>query len=60
MRGLELVREWVEEKAGADLDALALALDDQAAFAALARKLLEDLDLASADSGRGVSSDASR
>jgi cobaltochelatase CobT len=48
-RGLALVREWVEEKAGADLDALALALDDQAAFAALARKLLEDLELASAD-----------
>ena len=48
-RGLNLVREWVEEKAGSDLDGLALALDDQAAFAALARKLLEDLELASAD-----------
>jgi cobaltochelatase CobT len=46
-KGLALVRDWVEEKAGGDLDALALALDDQAAFAALARKLLEDLDLAS-------------
>jgi cobaltochelatase CobT len=48
-RGLSLVREWVEEKGGGDLDALALALDDQVAFAALARKLLEDLDLAQAD-----------
>jgi cobaltochelatase CobT len=48
-RGLSLVRDWIEEKAGQDLDSLALALDDQAAFAALARKLLEDLDLASAD-----------
>ena len=47
--GLELVRPWIEEKAGGDLDALALALDDQSAFAALARKLLEDLELASPD-----------
>ncbi|GAA3997767.1 cobaltochelatase subunit CobT [Sphingomonas humi] len=48
-RGLDLVRDWIEDKAGSDLDALALALDDQLAFAALARKLLEDLDLAAAD-----------
>src|SRR4051812_16728509 len=27
--GLELVSEWVEEKAGSDLDALGLAIDDQ-------------------------------
>ncbi|QIL01729.1 cobaltochelatase subunit CobT [Sphingomonas sinipercae] len=46
--GLKLVAPWIEEKAGAELDALALALDDQAAFARLARRLLEDLDLASA------------
>lgn len=45
--GLALVRRWIEEKAGADLDALGLALDDQQAFAALSRKLLEDLELAS-------------
>ena len=45
-RGLDLVREWIEEKAGGDLDALGLAVDDQKAFAALARKLLEDLELA--------------
>ena len=43
--GLELVSDWIEEKAGADLDALGLALDDQAAFAALATKLLRDLEL---------------
>ena len=47
--GLALVREWIEQRAGGDLDTLALALDDQAAFAALARKLLEDLDLAPAE-----------
>jgi cobaltochelatase CobT len=43
--GLALVRDWVEEKAGSDLDALGLAIDDQGAFARLASKLLEDLDL---------------
>jgi len=43
--GLDLISGWIEEKAGADLDALGLALDDQAAFAALTGKLLRDLDL---------------
>ncbi|WBO22407.1 cobaltochelatase subunit CobT [Sphingomonas abietis] len=47
--GLEMVRAWVEEKAGADLDGLGLALDDQAAFAKLATKLLQDLQLMAAD-----------
>ena len=44
--GLELVAPWIEEKAGAELDALALTVDDQAAFATLSRRLLEDLELA--------------
>jgi cobaltochelatase CobT len=43
--GLDLVSRWVEEKAGSDLDALRLALDDQAAFALLANKVLRDLEL---------------
>jgi len=43
--GLALVRDWIEEKAGKDLDALALAIDDQRAFGRLATRLLEDLDL---------------
>ena len=47
--GLRLVSSWIEEKAAAELDALALTLDDQAAFASLSRRLLEDLDLASAE-----------
>jgi cobaltochelatase CobT len=47
--GLALVREWIEEKAGSDLDALRLALDDQRAFASLATKLLEDLELVEGD-----------
>ncbi|MEO8141522.1 MAG: cobaltochelatase subunit CobT [Sphingomicrobium sp.] len=46
--GLALVRPWIEEKAGAELDALALTLDDQRAFGEMARRLLEDLDLEAA------------
>jgi len=47
--GLKLVSDWIEEKAGADLDALGLALDDQAAFAALATRVLRDLELVEGD-----------
>jgi cobaltochelatase CobT len=47
--GLALVREWIETKAGRDLDALALALDSQAVFARLATRLLEDLELVDGD-----------
>ncbi|MCJ8158917.1 cobaltochelatase subunit CobT [Sphingomonas sp. LaA6.9] len=43
--GLAMVRDWIEEKGGADLDALALLADDQAAFQKLATQLLEDLEL---------------
>jgi len=50
--GLSLVRDWIEEKAGGELDALALALDDQGAFARLATRLLEDLDLIDAEANR--------
>jgi cobaltochelatase CobT len=48
-QGLKLVSEWIEDKAGADLDSLGLAIDDQAAFAALANKLLQDLELVEGD-----------
>jgi cobaltochelatase CobT len=47
--GLGHVSDWIEEKAGADLDALGLALDDQAAFAALTTRLLQDLELVEGD-----------
>jgi len=43
--GLALVRDWIEDRGGADLDALALAIDDQGAFAKLVGNLLEDLEL---------------
>ena len=47
--GLKLIGPWIEEKASAELDSLALTLDDQAAFARLSRRLLEDLNLAAAE-----------
>jgi cobaltochelatase CobT len=43
--GLNLIRSWIEEKAGKDLDALPLAFDDQAQFAKLVGRMLEDLEL---------------
>ena len=46
---LSLVSQWIEEKAGADLDALGLVLDDQAAFAAMLGRVLQDLDLVQGD-----------
>jgi cobaltochelatase CobT len=49
VQGLKLIAPWIEEKAAAELDALALTLDDQAAFSKLARRLLEDLELAAAE-----------
>ncbi len=47
--GLDLVRDWIEDAGGADMDALGLVLDDQTAFATLATKLLEDLALIEGD-----------
>jgi cobaltochelatase CobT len=43
--GLALVRDWIEDKGGADLDALGYAVDDQAAYAKLVGNLLADLEL---------------
>jgi cobaltochelatase CobT len=43
--GLKLVLDWIEGKAGPELDALALTIDDQQAYATLSRRLLEDLEL---------------
>jgi cobaltochelatase CobT len=47
--GLNLITPWIEKKAGAELDALGMTLDDQTAFARLSRQLLEDLELATAE-----------
>ena len=49
LAGLKLIAPWIEDKAAAELDGLALTLDDQNAFAKVSRRLLEDLDLAAAE-----------
>ena len=46
---VDMLREWIEEKAGSDLDALGMALDDQSAFAALTQSMLEHLNLTEGD-----------
>ena len=56
--GLELVAPWIEEKAAAELDALALTLDDQTSFARLSRRLLEDLELSAAEDQNDEPEDA--
>ena len=43
---VEHYRPYIEAKAGKDLDRLTTATDDQAAFARIARAILQDLDLA--------------
>jgi cobaltochelatase CobT len=48
-QALAMVAEWIEEKAGADLDALPLVLDDQAAFAQMLGRVLQDLELVEGD-----------
>ncbi|HEX6741803.1 MAG TPA: cobaltochelatase subunit CobT, partial [Sphingomicrobium sp.] len=40
LSGLRLITPWIEDKAGAELDSLAMTLDDQSAFAKLSRRLL--------------------
>jgi cobaltochelatase CobT len=44
-QGVDFLRGWIEEKAGSDLDALSMALDDQNAFATLMQSMLEHLNL---------------
>jgi cobaltochelatase CobT len=44
-RGVAFMRDWIEEKAAADFEALALSLDDQAAFQSIAMNMLEHLEL---------------
>ncbi|MFC3676073.1 cobaltochelatase subunit CobT [Ferrovibrio xuzhouensis] len=44
-------RDWIEEKAGGDLDQLMTKIGDQRAFAKVARRLIKDLDLGDEESG---------
>ncbi|HQV03996.1 MULTISPECIES: cobaltochelatase subunit CobT [unclassified Novosphingobium] len=46
--GVEMLRGWIEERAGTDFDALALSLDDQAMFQGLALNMLQHLELTQA------------
>ena len=43
--GVELVRGWIEDKAGEDFERLALSLDDQQAFQSLSLDMLRHLEL---------------
>lgn len=49
IKGLDMLREWIEDGAGADLDGLNLTLDDQESFAQLSTQLLKHLDLIKSD-----------
>jgi cobaltochelatase CobT len=48
-QGVAFMREWIEEKAGADFEALSLCLDDQAAFQKMTLQMLEHLNLTEGD-----------
>ena len=45
-RVVDLWRDWIEEKAGADLDGLLGKLDDQQAFARVVRDMLASMEMA--------------
>ncbi len=44
-QGVAFMREWIEDKASADFDALALSIDDQTAFQSVAMQMLQHLEL---------------
>ncbi|MBO9602680.1 MAG: cobaltochelatase subunit CobT [Novosphingobium sp.] len=43
--GVDFVRGWIEDKAGADFERLALSIDDQKAFQSLSLDMLKHLEL---------------
>jgi cobaltochelatase CobT len=47
--GVEMLRNWIEEKAAADFEALALTIDDQKAFQSLTLDMLHHLELTRVD-----------
>jgi cobaltochelatase CobT len=49
---VELWREWIEEKAGKDLDRMGDAVENQQQFARTIRELLSSLDMAEDGKGR--------
>ncbi len=44
-RGVAFMRDWIEEKADADFEALALSVDDQQSFQTVAMQMLRHLEL---------------
>ncbi|MFM5922724.1 MAG: cobaltochelatase subunit CobT, partial [Novosphingobium sp.] len=46
--GVDMLRGWIEDRAGTDFDALALSLDDQESFQHLALDMLQHLELTQA------------
>jgi len=62
LKGTNMLRGWIEERAGTDFEALALSLDDQKAFQALSLDMLQHLELTrsepmEADSDEGEDQD---
>jgi cobaltochelatase CobT len=57
--GMAMIDQWIEDKAGSDLDALGLAIDDQRAFQRLAQAMLEHLQLVEADTPTETDEDQS-
>ena len=49
LKGIEFLREWIDEKAAADFDGLALCMDDQQAFQDKVLSMLEHLELVRAE-----------
>jgi cobaltochelatase CobT len=47
--GVDMLRDWIEERAGDDFDALADSLDDQKAFQSLSLDMLQHLELTRAE-----------
>lgn len=49
LAGVEMVREWIEKRAGDDFEKLTNSLDDQSAFQSLSLDLLRHLELISSE-----------
>jgi len=47
--GVEMLRNWIEERAGADFESLAQSIDDQKSFQSLALDMLQHLELTRAE-----------
>ncbi len=56
--GVDLLRGWIEEKAGADFEALTATIEDQKAFQSLSLDMLQHLDLTQADETEDQPDDA--